>query len=131
MVSWNDKAPERVHHPVQLHPHGLPTYVEYVRADLAGTLTEEMEQAGFDAIDEYERWKAQHKLPRPSLIAHIWDRMISTAAEKAKSVRHRSCQERVKKPPHSAPEADDFSHDFEDHDCGEDVCVCAYIDDED
>lgn len=26
---------------------------------------------------------------------------------------------------HSAPDGEDFSHDFDEHDCGEDTCVCA------
>lgn len=27
-------------------------------------------------------------------------------------------------PPHSTPDVEDFSRDFEEHDCGEDTCVC-------
>lgn len=29
------------------------------------------------------------------------------------------------KPLHADASGEDFSHDFEDHDCGEDICVCA------
>lgn len=32
--SWNDKPPDRIHHAVQVHQTGLPTYFEYIRADL-------------------------------------------------------------------------------------------------
>ena len=76
-------------------------------------LTGEMEQAGFAALDEYEAMKANGVFPRPSLIAHIWFRMIDASA----------CGET--NPHHSAPDGEDLSHDFEDHDCGEDTCVCA------
>lgn len=73
------------------------------------SLTEDMELAGFEAIEEYERWKTDRVFPRPSLIAHIWNRMVGDAS----------------KPHHSAPDGEDLSHDFEDHDCGEDTCVCT------
>lgn len=43
------------------------------------SMTEEMEKAGFDAIDEYDRWKAERKFPRPSLVAHIFQRIIAAA----------------------------------------------------
>lgn len=184
-------------------------------------LTEEMELAGFDAIAEYERWKAERKFPRPSLIAHLWDRMMKAAptrttladwshlpadiyvtsatsvdgigyevqccsvpmmlvpevrytrggvsandlsevlgalaafAEQADEYdarcgdpaadddqtdwpsfqvsdfrRARDARDRIASalgtnPPHTAPDGEDLSHDFEDHDCGEDICICA------
>ena len=48
---------------------------------VAGTvLTEDMMSAGFEAIDEYEQFKRDCVFPRPTLIAHIWNRMIATAA---------------------------------------------------
>lgn len=46
---------------------------------LANGPTEAMEQAAFAALDEYDRWKAERKFPRPSLPAHIYQKMIQAA----------------------------------------------------
>jgi len=42
-------------------------------------LTEQMEQAGFEALNEYAAMKANSVFPRPSLIAHLWNRMTEAS----------------------------------------------------
>jgi len=43
-----------------------------------------MEEAGFEAIKEYELLKARRVLPRPSLIAYIWEKMMQAKEEEDK-----------------------------------------------
>lgn len=84
-------------------------------------LTEEMEQAGFDAIEEYDTMKAAGVLPRPSLISHIWHRMVGAVTVQACTV----CGNEERGQGGYLTCECPLQSDFGTHDCGEDVCVCA------
>lgn len=81
-------------------------------------LTEKMEQAGFDALDEYAGMKATGVFPRPSLIAHLWSRMMEAAPKGSRPCIH------GKRDDEGCEACDEMTAEFEDHDCGEDTCAC-------
>lgn len=60
---------------------------------------------------------------------YVTANLLSEAADQIEAMQTRKwctcifaqcCSE----PPLSASEAEDIAHDFDDHDCGEDTCVC-------